>query len=692
MKRTISSIILCLSIILTVFTIVEIDNVSAETIIVPDDYPTIRQAIDAASPGDTVYVRAGTYYGRFSVDKSINLTGEDKDTTIIDGKGTSESVIRVRANWANITGFTVTNGYYGISIGGYKCGYNNTITKNNICSNDWGIGTGKKNIISNNNIYSNNKGGIVIGYSSIIANNRIYSNSHNGGEIWGLSNLIFNNSIFSNNDLGLKVRRSCNHNDIINNNISSNSAGGIDLSVSWYNNITNNIISNNGGNTTIEYGHGISGLYTSYNNIINNIIISNEKYGIILSGISNTRNNNIIGNMISDNQWGISIWNSRNRVINNIFFSNAQYGLITFIGNTIYHNCFIENNGGGIQAFGGPNYWNDTYPSGGNYWSDWTTPDIKSGPRQDQPGSDGIVDVPYSIDGGGKDYYPFVRPLPDLEVKNSDIIFTPPSPVSNGTVVTINATIHNLGCGNATNVTVRFYDGTPSTGNQIGSDQVVPFIERFNGIGYAEVQWTATPIGTHNIYVVVDPDDTIVEKREFNNNASKAIEVIAPSSPRGLKLEAIEDLEAAKTGDKKIDKKIDKAIKYIGKSLKDKYWEDDTHLDPKHGKKVFYYEKKAVKYLLKVIKDKKAPDSVKDVCREVIDKLVTADKMLAEQALEDAKEYEGEDKKVDKEIERAEKELEKAEKDLGKGKPDKAIDHYKKAWEHAQKAIKHAKK
>ncbi len=183
------------------------------------------------------------------------------------------------------------------------------------------------------------------------------------------------------------------------------------------------------------------------------------------------------------------------------------------------------------------------------------------------------------------------------------------------------------------------------------------------------------------------------------NNGLAGIGYFESYHPKDLKQDAITQLEEAKTGDKKIDKKIDKAIDHIQKSLninpknpdkpwkKHSLWVDDDHLDPKHGKKVFDEEKKAVKYLQKLIKDKKVPDSVKDVCREVIDKLVTADELLAGTALEEAKTYEGSDKKVDKVIEKAEKELGKAEKELGKGKPDKAIDHYKKAWQHAQKAI-----
>ncbi|MFQ6084384.1 MAG: PKD domain-containing protein, partial [Candidatus Aminicenantia bacterium] len=47
------------------------------------------------------------------------------------------------------------------------------------------------------------------------------------------------------------------------------------------------------------------------------------------------------------------------------------------------------------------------YPSGGNYWSDYIGIDLYSGPNQDQPGSDGIGDAPYTF-YGGQDNYPFM--------------------------------------------------------------------------------------------------------------------------------------------------------------------------------------------------------------------------------------------------------------------------------------------
>ncbi|MDD4307640.1 MAG: right-handed parallel beta-helix repeat-containing protein, partial [Thermoplasmata archaeon] len=78
----------------------------------------------------------------------------------------------------------------------------------------------------------------------------------------------------------------------------------------------------------------------------------------------------------------------------------------------VYHNNIIGN---GIQAYDdtGLNSWNDSYPSGGNYWSDYAGPDLMSGPLQNLPGLDGIGDVPYEeIKGwtGTADAYPLMEP------------------------------------------------------------------------------------------------------------------------------------------------------------------------------------------------------------------------------------------------------------------------------------------
>jgi nitrous oxidase accessory protein NosD len=58
--------------------------------------------------GDTVFVRAGTYYEHVVVNKSISLTGENRDTAFIDGNH-SGTVLRVTASHVLITNFIIQN-------------------------------------------------------------------------------------------------------------------------------------------------------------------------------------------------------------------------------------------------------------------------------------------------------------------------------------------------------------------------------------------------------------------------------------------------------------------------------------------------------------------------------------------------------------------------------------------------------
>ena len=64
----------------------DVHQAEARTIVVPDDYPMIQQAVNAAVNGDTILVRAGTYSEDIVINsKSISLIGENASNTTIKG-------------------------------------------------------------------------------------------------------------------------------------------------------------------------------------------------------------------------------------------------------------------------------------------------------------------------------------------------------------------------------------------------------------------------------------------------------------------------------------------------------------------------------------------------------------------------------------------------------------------------------
>jgi hypothetical protein len=60
--------------------------------------------------------------------------------------------------------------------------------------------------------------------------------------------------------------------------------------------------------------------------------------------------------------------------------------------------------------------WDNGYPAGGNYWSDYTGKDQYSGTKQNANGSDAVGDTPYDINFGQRDHYPLISPYYDFKV------------------------------------------------------------------------------------------------------------------------------------------------------------------------------------------------------------------------------------------------------------------------------------
>jgi len=128
---------------------------SCNIIVVPDDYPTIQAAIDAANSGDTIIVRDGTYIENVNVYKDdLTIRSENgSKTTIIKAADTDEDVFKIVSNNISIHGFTI-EGATGIWKSGvyiYKatsCNISNNVFK----SNWFGI---RLNHALNNNLIDN---------------------------------------------------------------------------------------------------------------------------------------------------------------------------------------------------------------------------------------------------------------------------------------------------------------------------------------------------------------------------------------------------------------------------------------------------------------------------------------------------------------------------------------------------------
>jgi len=352
---------------------VTLGSPSQAHITVPDDYPTIQEAINQADDGDTIVVKAGTYYEVVNVYKRLNLTGIDYP--VIDSNE-SRSTIMITADGVTLQGFNVTNcGYSGEPYGG-------------------GIElSGVENcVIAGNIAYENKRNGISLTNSNYntIKNNICLNNTESGIRIWSRSPLTSSNNLIKNNTCAgskygidlwsyIYMTTTCNDNTITGNNCFSNSYSGIHIAKSKNCLLSENVLSQNSIGLHLE-GHD---MITRHIIATNNRIFENN-YGLVLSG-SGLNEVTIIENIIENNIIGVS-----DRNINGV---NPPDDVV------FYHNNFIQN--GEQVGRCGKNIWDNGYPSGGNYWSDYNGVDYDG---------DGIGDVPYIIDENNRDNYPLMSP------------------------------------------------------------------------------------------------------------------------------------------------------------------------------------------------------------------------------------------------------------------------------------------
>jgi parallel beta-helix repeat protein len=207
-------------------------------------------------------------------------------------------------------------------------------------------------------------------------------------------------NIITSNDDGVLLEYSSN-NSISENNLTTDSACGIRLDVSSNNTILGNSVTDSGNAVWLDH---------SLNNSVSENNIAGNFGGISLADCIN---NSISRNTVqANNGWGVSLeYSSGNSVSENNVANNSDGVELAFSStNTIYHNNFVDNSHQVVIYYESIDVWDDGYPSGGNYWSNYAGVDLNSGSNQDQPGKDGLGDTPYSIDSNNNDTYPLVTP------------------------------------------------------------------------------------------------------------------------------------------------------------------------------------------------------------------------------------------------------------------------------------------
>jgi len=349
-------------------------------------YQSIIDAIDVASSGDTVFVFNGTYAcsDPLNVTKSINLIGEDQESTIIDLGFEIED-----ADYVTVSGFTAKlwgirfwDSSHGIirenilsERGGIQLSNcSNCVVSDNVISPflDNGITIKKdsiSNTISNNYISGAKNDGICIQDDSndvLITGNFITDSDMDGINVYGADSIIISDNTIINNDQGINLWPASNS-SVIGNTVTNNN-NGINVFNSESLTISNNVASNNDQNG-IDVGTS-ENIAISHNTLMNNdihgidisnsddLVISdnnisnNYAYGI---SVFSSNNNDIVDNIVKDNAGGINLFEAHENTIDgNEIEDNYYKGIVIegrIFGNTVSKNN-IKNNNYGIDLHG----------------------------------------------------------------------------------------------------------------------------------------------------------------------------------------------------------------------------------------------------------------------------------------------------------------------------------------------------
>jgi parallel beta-helix repeat protein len=202
----------------------------------------------------------------------------------------------------------------------------------------------------------------------------------------------------------------------------------------------------NGNGYTIQGSSGGNGVdLTSTSDVtVENLTVESFSFGIFAPSVNYET---IALNNIEQNSYGI--WfesSSNNNVYGNNIQQNSAFGIYVFSSqnNNVYSNNFVNNAAQVYTTYDSNNIWDNGYPSGGNYWSDYNGHDYFRGAFQNVTGSDGIGDTPYTIDVNNIDFYPLMNPWSPHDVAVTNVL-TSRTVVGQGYDLNITVTAANLG-------------------------------------------------------------------------------------------------------------------------------------------------------------------------------------------------------------------------------------------------------
>lgn len=282
------------------------------TIIVPDEYPTIQDAMNVASDGDTIIVRSGTYYENVFVNKSISLIGENPKSTIIDGSNATSSInsfnpaIYIYGNNIKVCNFTIKGS-----------------------SNAWGVYIlGCENVWIKNNLITENSGGIVSDFSNNVTliGNNITNNEYEGLFLFGASKNILKNNTIRGNMYNFGVMEKFDH-DI-------GTSNRVDGKTVYYLKNQKDLTVNQSSFPDLGY----LALINCTDVIVENLSITNNYNGLLLV---ETENSTVKNSGFQNNIRGIDIINSSNNTLKGNNVTNSWVGIS--LANSP-NNTFRENN------------------------------------------------------------------------------------------------------------------------------------------------------------------------------------------------------------------------------------------------------------------------------------------------------------------------------------------------------------